>query len=1416
VWKPYIIYEKLSQINHGDVLVYLDAGCHINSGGLQRYNDYEQIVLNSETGMLAVQTEHLEKHYTNSKVLEYFKVDNNQDILNSGIIQATIIIIHKKKQSQSIIKAWLDVVVEDYRLFTDDYNEYKKKEYFIDHRHDQSSFSILMKLKKGETIPDETWVSSNWESIHDIPFQARRLEQKMKTESEKILQAVLLNQEDWLRAWQIALKAKVDGDIKLVDKACNIVLKVRPQFWFARELPMHARGFYSQMDQDKLIEWYFQECPPQNKVFLEIGAFDGVHYSNVRRLHEKHGWTGISVEPVQKNFNKLARSYENTSVQCVRAAVGTESGEIEINVSTYPHLPEWGSDVATLRESEMSRWKQYGAIWNQEKVALKTLTSIINESHFDDIDFLSIDTEGYDLEVLKSLDWGRFNPSLIIVEYGKQRDEILNFLTGLEYSLLLDNKQDLFLANVKRSCESRKPQKDSLVDQSAIGEDIINRLKELKELATNSTVSHPKHSKIVGLIAARNEQVFIKTCLLGLARYTDAIVYLDDASDDDTLRIVESLAQECRIEKIIRKQKWHRDEPGDRNAMLLAGREIGGTHFISLDADELFTSNCLDNNFLREQIFKLQPGDKILLNWIQLWRGINQYRFDDSVWTWNYKGFIFCDDGKCSYSSAFIHTPRIPKNLSGNSKRIEGYDYGVMHFQFVNWRNLLVKQSWYRCLERIRDPQKPVTEINRLYAPSKDETNLGVSDSPYKWFSGYEFFDPSIYNLLEQWREKQILQWFAEYSWEYFAELDVWDIDWGKGDDNFQSIVLNKSTITMSTLGKMGRFGNQIFEYAFLKIYAEQHNLNVETPSWIGQYLFGHKDPPISQQLPKFKERIDRVELSLSRVLNSPTPLKNVDLWGYFQYHTSYYAQHKNYFCSLFQPVLSIEKKVRKGWEKLQAQGKTIIGIHLRRTDAGSGPYYITPSDRYKEWLAEFWETLNEPVLFIASDELDAVINDFQEYEPITVKDLDIELPKSDFYPDFYILSCCDIVAISNSSFSFAACMLNNQAKLFFRPSLVSHKLIPFDPWDSDVLLHEKKLKLPDKGYKAQITTKDFLSVFVGDTMKIVAKVKNISSVPWQASYISHIFLSGYWLDGKINLAKLSEFQARFHKEIKPGEATEVSFKIDAPSLPGQFVLELDLLDEDITWFKDKGSETFRVQVSVAKNTGSLTNAALYKVSAIVSTYNSEKFIRGCLQDLVEQTLYQKGELEIVIIDNTSEQNERGIVEEFQSKYSHIVYHRTPQRETLYASWNRGIKTSRGEYITNANTDDRHRLDALEIMANYLDANSEASVVYADQLITYTPNETWSTTKATKKFNWPEFSYSELQKRYIIGPQIMWRKSLHEKYGYFRDRYKSSGDYEFWLRVGRTENLVRLPETLGIYYWKPEGLSTAPESARSV
>ena len=93
-------------------------------------------------------------------------------------------------------------------------------------------------------------------------------------------------------------------------------------------------------------------------------------------------------------------------------------------------------------------------------------------------------------------------------------------------------------------------------------------------------------------------------------------------------------------------------------------------------------------------------------------------------------------------------------------------------------------------------------------------------------------------------------------------------------------------------------------------------------------------------------------------------------------------------------------------------------------------------------------------------------------------------------------------------------------------------------------------------------------------------------------------------------------------------------------------------------------------------------------VSAIVSTYNAERFIRGCLEDLEAQTIADR--LEIVVIDSGSPQNEGTIVREFQQRYDNILYIRTAQREGLYAAWNRGIQAARGKYITNANTDDRH------------------------------------------------------------------------------------------------------------------------------
>ncbi|MCA2719169.1 MULTISPECIES: glycosyltransferase [Microcystis] len=213
------------------------------------------------------------------------------------------------------------------------------------------------------------------------------------------------------------------------------------------------------------------------------------------------------------------------------------------------------------------------------------------------------------------------------------------------------------------------------------------------------------------------------------------------------------------------------------------------------------------------------------------------------------------------------------------------------------------------------------------------------------------------------------------------------------------------------------------------------------------------------------------------------------------------------------------------------------------------------------------------------------------------------------------------------------------------------------------------------------------------------------------------------------------------------------------------------------------------------------------KVSVIVSTYKSAEFIRGCLEDLVTQTLYEKGEVELIIIDSASPENEGEIIQEFQENYPNIIYQRTRERETLYRAWNRAIKLARGSYITNGNTDDRRCFNALEIMANYLDNNREISLVYADQLITTLKNDTFATTPALKHWNWPNYSYQQMRQGCCVGSQPMWRKMLHDKYGYFQENFRCAGDYEFWLRIGsQGKKMALIPEILGLYYLNLQGL----------
>jgi FkbM family methyltransferase len=306
----------------------------------------------------------------------------------------------------------------------------------------------------------------------------------------------------------------------------------------------------------------------------------------------------------------------------------------------------------------------------------------------------------------------------------------------------------------------------------------------------------------------------------------------------------------------------------------------------------------------------------------------------------------------------------------------------------------------------------------------------------------------------------EIDNFLEKAGFQRVATTTPYDPAWG------DAFYVRKPTITMSTLGNNGGFANQLFQYGFLKTYARKHDLRVETPEWIGQKLFGLNDPPIARSRsgtmrsrsgimrsrPPIAENIES-DLATSEIINAPKALSNVDFWGFFQYHTSYYAPDQAYWRSLFQPIPEIEAKMLSARKHLQTQGKTLIAIHLRLGDYFYlCPHWIAPWEWYQEWLRGFWDTLENPVLYLASDEVEKVQGYFAPYQPLTARDLEIELPGAEFYPDFYILSHADAIAIANSTFSFAASLLNTRAQFCFRPHFPSQKLIPFDPWNSPPL----------------------------------------------------------------------------------------------------------------------------------------------------------------------------------------------------------------------------------------------------------------------------------------------------------------------------------------------------------------------------
>ena len=188
--------------------------------------------------------------------------------------------------------------------------------------------------------------------------------------------------------------------------------------------------YYGQFDDDKLIEEYFDSgyiggC-------IDVGATNGININNT--LHfEENGWYCLCVEPNPNYYEKLKNNRKNslnlaisninrdfidfTVVRLNNSDEGAISS-LKIDDTLYQDFINKGFDIKTT----------------DIKVSVRTLDFCIeNFYNFDKIDFIDIDTEGTELDVLKGFDINRWQPKLIVVENNYNTPDIEDYLKTFQY-----------------------------------------------------------------------------------------------------------------------------------------------------------------------------------------------------------------------------------------------------------------------------------------------------------------------------------------------------------------------------------------------------------------------------------------------------------------------------------------------------------------------------------------------------------------------------------------------------------------------------------------------------------------------------------------------------------------------------------------------------------------------------------------------------------------------------------------------------------------------------------------------------------------------------------------------------------------------------------------------------------------------
>lgn len=206
---------------------------------------------------------------------------------------------------------------------------------------------------------------------------------------------------------------------------------------------------FSQFKQDLIVIDYYNK--KRNGYFLEIGASDGILLSNCYTLEKNLDWSGICVEVIPYKFEQLKK---NRNAICINKAIFNKSNEIvKFSIHKYGEHKEDGiSGITNYLDKHKDK-----VLKNETQIDVETLSlvDLLTQNNAPPlIDYLSLDTEGTELEILQSNDYKKYNFGFISVEHNfiePRRSKIKKLLCDNNYKFFgSKNADDFYIYNLNK------------------------------------------------------------------------------------------------------------------------------------------------------------------------------------------------------------------------------------------------------------------------------------------------------------------------------------------------------------------------------------------------------------------------------------------------------------------------------------------------------------------------------------------------------------------------------------------------------------------------------------------------------------------------------------------------------------------------------------------------------------------------------------------------------------------------------------------------------------------------------------------------------------------------------------------------------------------------------------------------------